>query len=185
MLHKTTKSALILAMFGGKEALVQGCHDEKSFHDCLQAFFTSECKGNFNGCDRTCGKCSDTDFCYDVIPANTANIWSNRQVAAELSSEWPNWLNNGNNLFPKKKEKEDGLYDGFPFDNEAISDICLDIFERNHCDETDLIYTIDQDTITLSGQGFEYCRFTCGRCVSSDSCWNDHNNGIQHILSQV
>lgn len=152
-----------------------GCRDEKQWGTCLTAYVGKEC---LDGCDRTCGKCS-TDICYDMIPQAHDIFWDN---GLPVKSEWPNFGNNGNTLPSKTKDIVDDLY---PFETSTVSQFCADVFKNHLCDTTDLVLTYtDGDSthdIKLEGFGYEYCRFSCGRCLQTAGCYTTHNNAMQFL----
>lgn len=152
-----------------------GCRDVKQWGTCLTAYIGKEC---LDGCDRTCGKCS-TDICYDMIPQPHDIFWHN---GLAVKSEWPNFGNNGNTLPSKTKDIVDDL---FPFEASTVSQFCADVFKNHMCDMSDLVLTYtDGDSshdIKLEGFGYEYCRFSCGRCLQTAGCYTTHNNAMQFL----
>ena len=127
------------------------------------------------GCDRTCGKCA-TDVCYDMIPAPHELFYANQ---LSVNSEWPN--GDGENALPTKGSNSQQLY---PFDPSFVSSFCKSVFDQHKCDSEDLrlVYnagTASEKSFVLSGPAFEYCRFSCGRCSQTGSCYATHNNAMQ------
>jgi len=144
------------------------CKDEKQWASCLQAYLDDAC---ISGCDRTCGKCV-TEICHDMIPAQHEHYYAN-QLA--LSSEWPN--EQGENALPTK-DSSDQL---FPFDSATVSTFCKGVFDEHKCDSEDLTLVYDEESFVLNGPAFEYCRFSCGRCSQTGSCYATHNSAMQML----
>ena len=96
------------------------------------------------------------------------------QKGMAVKSEWPSLENSGSNILPSKKREM--VNDVYPFDEGAVSDTCLRIFKDHNCEAQNLELTYTwlraddseaTETITLNGLAFEYCRFSCGRCLHS------------------
>lgn len=153
-----------------------GCRDEKQWGSCLTAYANKEC---LDGCDRTCGKCS-TEICYDMIPQPHDKFWHD---GITVKSEWPNFMNDGGNTLPSKTE--DIVNDLYPFKSGAVSEFCVQVFKKHLCGTQDLVLTYSDESsthdIVLTGFGYEYCRFSCGRCTQTAGCYETHNSAMQFL----
>jgi hypothetical protein len=100
-----------------------------------------------------------------------------------VKSEWPNFSNDGRNTLPSKTA--DIVNDLFPFEASAVSQFCADVFKNHMCDTSDLVLTYtdggSSHDIKLDGFGYEYCRFSCGRCKQTAGCYTTHNNAMQFL----
>lgn len=172
MMYKTLSLGAIVA------AKRFGCRDEKQWGICLTAYSIGEC---MDGCDRTCGKCS-TDICYDMIPQPHDKFWHD---GLSVGSEWPNFANDGGNTLPQKVD--DIVNDLYPFNRGAVSEFCQEVFTNHWCDKENLILTYSDPEkglshdIELKGSAYEYCRFSCGRCLQTAGCYSTHNNAMQFL----
>jgi hypothetical protein len=157
------------------------CKDEKDWSACIDAYRNGECH-NFEGCDRTCGKCFGEADCYDKIPENHSFLFG---TGAPARAIWPNFSNQ--NSPPVVQIDVD---DHFPFDRSSISQFCLDIFDNGLCDNSNNLVLTYSDSegfdinIDLYGSAKEYCGFTCGNCKTNSEmgdCWSKHNNNMQYL----
>lgn len=155
-----------------------GCRDEEQWGTCITAYANKEC---IAGCDRTCGKCN-TDICYDMIPHPHDKFWHD---GLSVKSEWPTFSNDGGNTLPSKTD--DIVDDLYPFLEGAVSQFCIDVFRQHLCDSQDLVLTYTDPAkgsshdIVLTGFGYEYCRFSCGRCLQTAGCYQTHNSAMQFL----
>jgi len=159
------------------------CRDEKQWGSCLTAYANKECT---DGCDRTCfnGKShaseACTPLCYDMIPQPHDKFW---QDGITVKSEWPNFMNDGGNTLPSKKESV--VNDLYPFKGGANSDFCIEVFTKKLCNTHDVVLTYADESsshdIVLTGPAYEYCRFSCGQCTQSSGCYETHNFAMQAL----
>lgn len=177
------KTISLYSVVAARQRYVNQCQDTKQWTNCITAYANKECDREA-GCDRTCGKCN-TNICYDMIPQPHDLFF---QKGLPVKSEWPSPENSGSNILPSKKREM--VNDVYPFDEGAVSDTCLTIFKNHNCEAQDLELTYTwtkadnteaTETITLAGMAFEYCRFSCGRCLQTDGCFSTHNNAMQFL----
>merc|ERR1712176_1171189 len=177
------KTISLYSVVAARQRYVNECQDTKQWTNCITAYANKECDREV-GCDRTCGKCN-TNICYDMIPQPHDHFF---QKGMAVKSEWPSLENSGSNILPSKKREM--VNDVYPFDEGAVSDTCLRIFKDHNCEAQNLELTYTwlraddseaTETITLNGLAFEYCRFSCGRCLQTDGCFSTHNNAMQFL----
>lgn len=178
MINKVLTGVVALSKYA------QSCEDSKQWSACIDAYRNGECHA-FEGCDRTCGKCVGESDCYDKIPDNHSFLFGTGGAAKAM---WPNYSNQ--NSIPTLNID---VNDNFPFDRDAISQFCQDIFDNGLCDKSDvdtdlkLTYTDSENldiVIDLYGTAGEYCGFTCGQCKTNTEmgeCWSTHNNNMQYL----
>lgn len=152
------------------------CADVEPWWNCINTYANGECHKSDN-CMRTCNKC-DTEICYDLIPQGHLFFLEKNQA---VQSEWPNQSNDGGNSYPIKQIDEDNA---FPFSAGEISAWCHDVFKTHQCNAVDLTLFYDKGkSVVLRGKAYEYCRFTCGECLSTNQCFTDHNTAMQYMAA--
>jgi len=117
-----------------------------------------------------------------MIPQPHDKFWHD---GLSVRSEWPNFANDGGNTLPQKVD--DIVNDLYPFNRAAVSEFCQTVFTNHWCDKQDLVLTYSDPEkgsshdIQLTGYGYEYCRFSCGRCLQTAGCYSTHNSAMQFL----